>query len=384
MRILLFIILVLSLLGLTSCYPTQEYGVKDEIVTKTKRLLGPGRDTIKVGDKLTIKKVFEIGSDICVKNARTGAWHIVDSKLLFNLDTGKSMYEDLQTKDRGNLWEERIPTLKIPEETLKTYERYMIIGAIVLLVLCVVGFFLLLRENINRTMIGVYYSLLSLVSLFTNVLFFIYSSCDTWGYYEYLFSPSVYGWGHTILYWIACFVLIGVNLFAYKAVIMLSEVWSGRNSCTGYAFLAVVVWAVVYLFSSNTLNDYFLWALYGIVALHLIALFIVNMKVKANVFEMFYIFFYFWICLLPVVLSTLTTIVLIPLLLFAFAIVRSVPSMFAEAFKIDDGKEKKVVGKPVFGEKTCQFCQFYKHGSCEKYLPEDKYDGKAYSCPFYS
>lgn len=165
---------------------------------------------------------------------------------------------------------------------------------------------------------------------------------------------------------------------------MLSEVWSGRNSCTGYAFLAVVVWAVVYLFSSNTLNDYFLWALYGIVALHLIALFIVNMKVKANVFEMFYIFFYFWICLLPVVLSTLTTIVLIPLLLFAFAIVRSVPSMFAEAFKIDDGKEKKVVGKPVFGEKTCQFCQFYEYGSCEKYLPEDKYDGKAYSCPFYS
>ena len=45
-------------------------------------------------------------------------------------------------------------------------------------------------------------------------------------------------------------------------------------------------------------------------------------------------------CMLPVVESTLSTIVLIPVLLFAFVFIRSTPSMIREAIKIDTNPKK--------------------------------------------
>lgn len=386
--VLLAIVLLSLIGGLTSCQPRSSgYHLLNDSIAK---LDGGGSEEIKATDTLMLKKYLDLKAIAWVKNTRNKKEYWVDSKTVFNWDTGVSLYEDQQLVDQGNLWEERVPKLEVSKETKDFYKRNVVITTSLLVVLVIVGASVLTDDS-KRWKIGILYLLISVVSLAANTFYFLYSiSVHGHGFYAYLFSPKEYGWWYTILFWIAFFVLSAANLLCYRATVVLSEMWSGRKFYSAEVFTAILVWAVVYLFSSNALNDQFLWALYAIMVLHFLALLVTNLKVKANFLEMLYIYVYFWGCMLPVVESTLSTIVLIPVLLFAFVFIRSTPSMIREAIRIDTNpkrSEKEKKQQIIKGEKMCQFCQYYNYadGYCE--LQKEKrehHDGAAYSCPYYS
>lgn len=137
------------------------------------------------------------------------------------------------------------------------------------------------------------------------------------------------------------FVLSAVNLFAFRVTIFVSEAATERKFHGDFVFIALLVWLIVYLFSPNTLNPYFVYAIYGIMTLHFIFLLFSNFKVKAPLWEMLCIYVYFWVCLFPVITSTLSTIVLIPILLFAFVLVRSAPrNGGSRLFQRDTSRER--------------------------------------------
>ena len=205
----------------------------------------------------------------------------------------------------------------------------------------------------------------------------------------YLFSAGKYGWLKTICFWIVFFTLSVANLLGYRATLLLSEIWSGRSLYTTHIFLALGVWCVVYLFSSNEFNDEFLCVLLGIMFVHMVTLIIQNLRSHANWIEMCYIYFYFWACLLPVFMMTLSSLILIPIALFFLVLVRSVPSMVAAGFSTNTSERvpEKQLNNPNSREKTCVFCRFYEmsSGQCGMTAShKSRYGSDAYSCPYYS
>ena len=62
-----------------------------------------GRDTLKVGDLLTVRKA--IGDRTAfVKNKRTGHTHHVNCDSLFNIDTGHTLRQDLVENEQESLF----------------------------------------------------------------------------------------------------------------------------------------------------------------------------------------------------------------------------------------------------------------------------------------
>lgn len=394
-KILFSFLLAITILpiiaGLTSCQPKSPgYHLRNDSIAK---IDGPmaGSEEVKATDTLMLKKYFDTNHPRAwVKNISNKKEYWIDPRTVFNWETGTSMYEDQQLVDQENLWIERIPKLEVSKETKNFFKQSVLICTSILVVLMLVGTFII-TDNTKRWKIGTMYFLISLVSLAANIFYFLYIiSVNGHGFRSYLFSPKDYGWLYTFLFWIAFFVLSAVNLLCFRATVVLSEMWSRRKFYSAEVFLALFIWAIVYLFSSNALNDQFLWALYTIMALHFLILVITNWKVKANFLEMIYIYVYFWICLLPVVESTLSTIILVPILLFVFFSVKSSPSIISEVFKNSTNlkrPEKEKKEQIIKGEKMCQFCRFYNYskGYCEiQKENRERYDGAAYSCPYYS
>lgn len=386
-KITFYILLVFCL---TSCHPNRKYSVSKDMLVGTQGLLGiSGQDTLKVGDLLTVRKA--IGDRTAfVKNKRTGYTHQVNCDSLFNINTGHTLRQDLVENEQENLFS-KIETIQMTKEKRKEHERKMVISLAALLAALLTGVIICCVGKLTRMKVGITYILVSICSLVANYLLFKYYSIEQNGHgiMAYLFSVGKYGWLKTICFWIVFFTLSVANLLGYRATLLLSEIWSGRSLYTTHVFLALGVWCVVYLFSSNEFNDEFLCVLLGIMFVHMVTLIIQNFRSHANWIEMCYIYFYFWACLLPVFMMTLSSLILIPIALFFLVFVRSVPSMVAAGFStnISERVPEKQLNNPNSREKACVFCRFYEmsSGQCGMTAShKSRYGSDAYSCPYYS
>ncbi|WP_342979701.1 hypothetical protein [Bacteroides stercoris] len=374
---------------LTSCHPNRKYSVSKDMLVGIQGPLGvSGRDTLKVGDLLTVRKA--IGDRTAfVKNKRTGHTHHVSCDSLFNIDTGHTLRQDLVENEQESLFK-KIETVHMTKEKRKEHERKMIISLTALLTALLMGVIICCAGKLTRMKVGIAYILISICSLVANYLLFKYYSIEQNGHgiMAYLFSVGKYGWLKTIFFWIIFFILSAANLLGYRATLLLSEIWSGRSLYTTHIFLALGVWCVVYLFSSNEFNDEFLWVLLGIMFVHMVVLIIQNIRSYASWIEMCYIYFYFWACLLPVFMMTLSSLILIPIALFFLVFVRSIPSMVAAGFSTNSSErapEKQFNSNSK--EKACAFCRFYEmsSGQCRMTVSnKSRYGSDAYSCPYYS
>lgn len=375
---------------LVSCSPNRKYSVSNNVVVGIQGLLGiSGQDTLKIGDVLTVRKA--IGDKTAfVKNMRTGYTHKVNCDSLFNINTGNTLRQDLIQNEQENLFS-RIETIRMTKEEKKELERTIIISLTALLVTLLIGIIIGCISKLTRTKVGIVYVLISICSLVANYLLFRYYSIEQngHGFMVYLFSVGKYGWLKTISFWIVYFVLAITNLLGYKVTLLLSESWSGRRLYTTHVFMALCIWSVVYLFSSNEFNDEFLWILLSIMSVHMITLIIQNIRSHANWIEMCYIYFYFWACLLPMFIMTLSSILLIPVALFFLIFVKSIPAMIAAGFSINKSEHipEKQLNSPTPKEKACVCCRFYEvsSGHCgitDSY--KDRYGSDAYACPHYS
>ena len=251
-----------------------------------------GQDTLKVGDQLTVRKA--IGNRTAfVKNKRTGYTHQVSSDSLFNINTGHTLRQDLVENEQENLFS-KIETVQMTKEKRKEHEHRMIISLTALLAALLTAVIICCVGKLTRMKVGITYILVSICSLVANYLLFKYYSIEQNGHgiMAYLFSVGKYGWLKTIFFWIVFFTLSVANLLGYRATLLLSEIWSGRSLYTTHIFLALGIWCVVYLFSSNEFNDEFLWVLLGIMFVHIVALIIQNLRNHANWIEMCYLFLF--------------------------------------------------------------------------------------------
>lgn len=386
-----YFLTLLSVFGLlvvlgtfTSCDPLEIYTVRTDLVFD--------KDTLHAGDSLKVVSYRIFSKSVVLKNRHTGERFVVDScqiDKVYNIVNKKNIVEDQASLQHGNVVEEYMPELDIPDETMKLLESVVVISTTFLLVLLIVGLVLVLNITPSKVIGISLYAVLMLASLTANMSYFLYycGQPESGGFYDYLFSPGDYGWWMTLFYWIVFFVLSAVNLFAFRVTIFVSEAATERKFHGDFVFIALLVWFIVYLFSPNTLNPYFVYAIYGIMTLHFIFLLFSNFKVKAPLWEMLCIYVYFWVCLFPVITSTLSTIVLIPILLFAFVLVRSAPGMVAAGFSSEAPQEKEVGSPIIKGEKACVYCSFYEKSEerCRYYdSHKDRFGSSAYSCPYYS
>ena len=376
---------------LVSCHPGERYEVR------TDTMAGNGVDTLKAGDRFMLKKYFS-DDNIRVKSELDGDTYCVNGGDLFNVETGKTLAEDMAVVDHEHLLY-RIKQRDVPKEVHMQYRRYTVIAATVLLVFVVL--LMIFIEKLSRNWMLVLYILLSFSLLATNYFYLQYTVTlhgHGRGFWSYLFSPGNFGWLNTVFFWVAYFLLSAANLFGYISVAYLSQEWSGRCLFNRHVFLAMLVWFVVYLFSPNEMNGRFLQALYIIMGLHFIALLVENFIRKANVLEMLYIYFCFWGCMLPVFLTTVNCLVLVPLLLLLFASAKAAPGLLKDMVRgvLSNNSSGERIGsrerfkvKVSDNQKACVFCRWYEEssGTCS-YLgaggKRESYGADAYSCSGYS
>lgn len=373
-----------ALCSLTSCGPIETYTVRTEIIGD--------RDTLRAGDPLKVVRYFDSSKYVVIENQRTGEEHHIDScgiYNLYNIENGKNFLDDQATLQHDNLAVEYMPKLDIPDETMEKLKLTVVIGATALLVLLITGFVLVCMEVTPGKFFGVcLYVSLMLISVITNMAYLLYQCGEPKksGFYDYLFSPGDYGWLMTIFYWIVFFLLSTTNLVAFRATIFISEAATDRKFHGDFVFVALLAWFIIYMFSPNTLNPYFIYALYAIMALHFIFLSVSNCKASAPVWEMLCIYIYFWLCLFPVFFSTVSTIVLIPVLLGAFIVVRSIPGMLVAGFSGETLQAEEKSRSAIKGEKACTFCGHYDQSGMRCTLSDShkaRYGTDAYSCPYY-
>lgn len=373
-----FVVFLFLALGLVSCHPDRKYTVLTDTVADTRGWLGrSGRDTIKAGDELTLST--EGTQSSIMKSARNGLKYYVYNDSAFNVETHQTLSQDIAQYKQGHLLN-RIKKGKMTTEERKTYEFMTVIALTVLLVMLIVWVILFNADKLTRTWTGILYLLISISSLAANCLYFKCSHVEHagHGFLCYLFSVDEYGWLKTAFFWLACFVLSAANLVGYGVTLSLSKAWSGRELYSAVVFLALAVWTVVYLFSSNEYNDGFLWALLAIMFVHFIALAVQNYSIRASWLEMCYIYFYLWICLLPMVVMVLTSV----LLLVAFVITCVVLKGAIWGMLFGEVPEEKKSSH----EKACVHCFFYNRpeGYCSaRGAHKREYDTDSASCSFY-
>lgn len=393
------LLLLASVALFASCNYGGRYVAHPDVLAQKKKK-GPQPE-----DTFLFKKYYDEGT-IKMKNARTATvWSMKGSDLV-NVETGRTLAEEMAEVDHEHLLY-RLPKRDVPKEVHEGYRNATIIFASIQLLFLVASMiFLSYREKPSRGQTLLFYALISGALLATSYSLFqhIITAGPRGGdstFWDYLFAPGTYGWLKTIFFWIVFFLLSAANLFGYLATITLSCDWSGRRHFfNAEVFLALLVWFVVYLFSDNELNDYFVLALYGIMAIHFVALLISNFIYRANVLEMLYIYLCFWGCLFPVFWSTFFSVVLIPLLALLFQTAKAVPGMVGDmvsnTLTLGDpesssgsGSEEKHRAKVSKSQKACEFCGWYDRssGTCTNSGSGGKkeaHGGDAYSCPYYS
>lgn len=358
-KIIVFIPFVMCMI-LFSCKENTKYHPIKGGYYEKEGLLGKQPDSLSQSDILLLKDYLDATNVAKVKCERTGATFYLSDTLLVNIETGKTMREDQAIVDHRTLSD----MTKIDGVERGESKRYFFISIYAICALVIVGVVVMFvlgdgtetyNKHRNCTIA------LSIPSLVANLSYAYYGLTFNGRAYWFLFSPSEHGWMLMIADWLAFFLITAINCAGYFLIIrMFSVTISIKNNnimpnfLMSYAGLAVIIWMIVYYFSSTAFNGYFILAFFAILLVHLICVLIVNRGVDTKTQIMAFI--YMWICAPSVLFSTFQAVILIPLLYFGFMLVKEMPKAVGSIMKPSNFDEGTPITSP---QRSCYNCLFY-------------------------
>ena len=352
---------------LSSCKENTKYHPVKDGYYEREGFLGKQPDSLRLSDILVLKDYLVATNVAKVECERTGNTFYLSDTLLVNIETGKTMREDQAQIDHRTLSDmSKIDGVKRGES--KRYFFISIYAVCVLVVVGVVVMFIMFRGPETYNKYRNCTLALSIPSLVANLSYAYYGLTFNGRAYWFLFSPSEHGWLLMIADWLAFFLITAINCAGYFIIVRLfSATISIKNDnkvpdfLTSYAAIAVIVWMIVYYFSSTAYNVYFILAFFVILLMHLISVLIVNRGKDVDKKMLIFAFLYMWICAPSVLFSTIQAVILIPLLYFGFLLTKEMPKAVGSLMTSNS--------KSNLGNKSCQDCAFYPNstGWCGKY-----------------
>lgn len=367
---IILLIPVFICLILSSCKENTKYHPIKEGYYEKEGLLGKYPDSLRLSDILVLKDYADIINVAEVKCERTGATFHLPDTLLVNIETGKTLREDQSMIDHRSLLEiAKIEGVEIAES--KQYFFLAIYAVCAMVIVGIVIMFIIGSGPETFSKLRNCTIALAIPSLIANISYTYYSLTFSGRSYWYLFSPSEHGWLLMIADWIAFFIITAINCGGYFIIIRLFSTSISikdnnvmPNFLINYVAIAVIIWMIVYCFSSTAFNRYFIIAFFGIMSLHLIAILIINRGKNVDKPMLIIAYFYIWLCGYSVLVSTLQAVILIPLLYFGFIFIKDLPKTAISLMNSGDSDRDVSITSP---QRSCNNCLFYNHADerCE-------------------